>query len=411
MRKELCLSCYICRMLQTFTADYIFPVASSPIRKGVVVTDENGKIIDVLTPGNFSRENFGNDARHNSYRGIICPGFINAHCHLELSHLQGKFDEGKSLPGFIGQIITGRDADKQVILDAMVRAEETMISNGIVGVGDICNTDDSVEVKRKKRLRYHNFIELFDIVPENSEKEFEKGIALKDKFAGIGNTSLTPHAPYTVSPQLLKLIYEYAYTRDSLLSIHNQETESENEMFEKRSGVLFEKLSSLGTLYKNWNSTGYSSLSSTLAHLPRCNKTLLVHNTFSTEDDINWAHLYSAVIYWCFCPNANLFIENCLPDFQVFIDHGCRILIGTDSYASNKSLSVLEELKTISKHAPTIKLEVLLQWATLNGAEFFGWKKELGSLENGKQPGLNLITDVNTENLSLTETSQVKRLL
>jgi cytosine/adenosine deaminase-related metal-dependent hydrolase len=398
-------------MLQTFSADYIFPIASPPIKKGVVVADDKGQIIDVLPPEKFGIENFNENIKHNSYRGIICPGFINAHCHLELSHLQGKFEEGKSLPGFIGQIISGRKADKQVILDAMFRAEETMIRNGIVGVGDICNTDDSVEVKRKKRIHYHNFIELFDIIPENAEKEFEKGIALKEKFEGTGKVSLTPHAPYTVSPHLLNLIYEYAYTRDSILSIHNQETESENEMFEKRSGVLFEKLSSFGTLYEKWKSTGYSSLSSTLVHLPKCNKTLLVHNTFSTEEDINWAHLYSSVIYWCFCPNANLYIENRLPDFQLFIDHGCKILVGTDSYASNKSLSILEELKTISRHAPKIKLDILLQWATLNGAEFFGWKKDLGSLEKGKKPGINLLTDVDTENLALTATSRVKRLL
>jgi len=193
--------------------------------------------------------------------------------------------------------------------------------------------------------------------------------------------------------------------------MHNQETESENEMFEKSSGALFEKLSSFGNLYANWQPTGFSSLASTLVHLPKCNRTLLVHNTYSTSEDINWAHLYSAVIYWCFCPNANLYIEGRLPDFQVFIDCGCKILVGTDSYASNDSLSILEELKTISMHAPKIKLVTLLQWATLNGAEFFGWKKELGSLEKGKIPGLNLVTDIDTEKLSLTETSAVKRLL
>jgi len=398
-------------MLLTFTADYVFPVSSPPIYKGVVIAEADGKIVDVLHPEKFSNENFSEDVKHHNHRGILCPGFINAHCHLELSHLKGKFEEGKSLPEFIGKMIKGREAENQVIMDAMITAEDTMLANGIVGVGDICNTTDSVPVKKKKRLRYHNFIELFDITPDQAEKEFEKGIALTEKFSGAGSTSLTPHAPYTVSAELLKKIYEYAYVRDSVLSIHNQETQSENEMFEKRSGSLFEKLSSFGTLYQNWKPTGFRSLASTLSHLPKCNKTLLVHNTYSTEEDINWAHLYSAVIYWCFCPNANLFIENKLPDFQIFIDHGSKILIGTDSYASNYFLSVLEELKTISKHDSKIKLETLLQWATLNGAEFFRWDKELGSFEKGKIPGIILISDVNTEKLRFTETSRAKRLL
>jgi len=398
-------------MAQTFSADFIFPITGPPIKNGVVVADADGTILEVLHSEKFLAESFNENIQHHSFRGIICPGFINAHCHLELSHLKGKFETGKTLPEFIAQMISGRASDKEVIFDAMVRAEETMIANGIVGVGDICNTDDSVPVKRKNKLRYHNFIELFDIVPEKADAEFEKGIALAEKFSGAGNTSLTPHAPYTVSPRLLKLIYEYSYMRDSLLSIHNQETSSENEMFEKRSGNLFKKLSSFGDLYANWKSTGFSSLPSTLSLLPKCNKTLLVHNTYSTADDINWAQLYSSVIYWCFCPNANLYIENRLPDFSLFINHGCNMLIGTDSLASNHTLSILDELKTISRNFPSIKLEIMLGWTTLNGAEFFGWKKDLGSLEKGKKPGLNLISDVNTENFSLTETSGVKRLL
>jgi len=398
-------------MFLTFSADYVFPISSSPVAKGVVITDDAGKIVDVLHPEKFKSENFSEDVQHHNHRGILCPGFINAHCHLELSHLKGKFEEGKTLPEFIGKMIKGREAEQQVILDAMISAEDTMRSNGIVGVGDICNTGDSVPVKIKKKLRYHNFIELFDIMPERADQEFEKGIALAEKFVDAGKVSLTPHAPYTVSQKLLKRIYEYAYVRDSLLSIHNQETGGENEMFLNRSGRLFEKLSAMGNLYDNWKSTGFNSLASTLIHLPKCNKTLLVHNTFSTEEDVNWAHLYSNLIYWCFCPNANLFIENRLPDFQLFIEHGSKILIGTDSYASNHSLSVLEEMKTISRYDSRIKLETLLQWATLNGAEFFGWKKDLGSLEKGKVPGLNLIKYVDTEKVSLTEISEVKRLL
>ncbi|MCX6274707.1 MAG: amidohydrolase family protein [Bacteroidetes bacterium] len=399
-------------MLQAFTADHVFPVSSPPVKNGVVVTDERGEIQGVYTKEQFAAEKFSEKPVLQKYSGIICPGFINAHCHLELSHMRGLLKEGKTLPGFIGEIIKGREADKEKIEKAIEEAEAEMIANGIVGVGDICNTTDTIFQKKKGRLRYHNFIEVFDIVPSKADEAFEKGISLLQKFNETGNTgSIIPHAPYTVSAKLLKRIYEHAYTHDSVLTIHNQETATENEMFLSKSGALFEKLSSFGDLYKNWKHTGFSSLASTLAHLPRCNKTMLVHNTYSTQEDINWAHLYSSVIYWCFCPNANLYIENRLPDFHTFINSSCRIIIGTDSLASNHSLSVLEELKTISANAPFIKLETLLKWGTLNGADFFDWKKDLGSLEKGKRPGINLITDVNTATLALTETSIVKPLL
>lgn len=394
-------------MLHAYSADFIFPITSPPVKNGTLVADEQGVIVEVLSEGAFNPEKFEEGIRHEIFSGVICPGFINAHCHLELSHMKGRIEKGKTLPGFIADVLSKREAGADVIAKAIADAEDEMMAEGITGVGDICNTADTVHQKSMKRLRYQNFIELFDILPVNAEKEFEKGLALYETFKKTGSTSLTPHAPYTVSPQLLKRIYEHAYTHDSKLSLHNQETASENEMFLSRSGALFEKLSSFGELYKNWQPTGFSSLSSTLAHLPKCNKVLLVHNTYSTQEDINWAHLYSPLIYWCFCPNANLYIENRLPDFKVFLDNNCKVLIGTDSYASNTMLSVLEELKTISGHAPEIPLQTLLEWATMNGAEFFGWTRELGSLERGKRPGINHITDVNTTAISLTETSRV----
>jgi cytosine/adenosine deaminase-related metal-dependent hydrolase len=398
-------------MLHAFSADCIFPVSSPPVKNGVVIANDAGEIIDVKRPEDFHEAMKSDEIVFEKHSGIICPGFINAHCHLELSHMKGKIKAGRTLPGFIGDMIGKREADAELIQLAIADAEDEMISNGIVGVGDICNTADTLKQKRQQKLRYHNFIELFDITASNSDKEYEKGVSLYNEFTEAGSASLTPHAPYTVTPQLLKRIHEHAYRHGSILSIHNQETESENEMFLSRSGALFEKLSSFGSLYNGWNPTGFSSMASALVHLPRCNKTLLVHNTYSTPEDITWAHLYSQTIHWCFCPNANLFIENHLPDFQTFIDSTCRIMVGTDSYASNHALSILEELKTISSHAPKISLDILLRWATMSGAEFFGWDKDLGSFEKGKRPGINLVTDVHTEPFSLTETSVVKKLL
>jgi aminodeoxyfutalosine deaminase len=411
-RQKIFLRAYLRRMLRSFTADYVFPIAAPPVRDGIVVADDSGAIVGVFPHGEYAKADLPEKPAPEKHAGFLCPGFINAHCHLELSHLKGRLAQGITLPGFIGEVIGKRNMEMSVIEKAIENAEDEMIAGGIVAAGDICNTADTIKQKKKKRIRYHNFIELFDIDPSQSEKEFEKGIALQKQFIETGCTSsLTPHAPYTVSPQLLKRLYVEAYRHDSILSLHNQETESENEMFRSRSGALFEKLSSFGSLYERWQPTGFSSLASTLVHLPRCNKTLLVHNTYSTPEDVNWAQLYSQTIYWCFCPNANMFIENRLPDFKIFIDGSCRMLVGTDSYAGNRSLSVLEELKTISKYAPKIRLENMLRWATLNGADFFGWKKDLGSLEKGKRPGLNLLTGVQTETLSLTSFSEVKPLI
>src|SRR3954462_12303757 len=128
--------------MRKISADYIFPVSSPPVKNGVVIIDDNGIILEVLPPSG------GQDSE--KYSGIICPGFVNAHCHLELSHLKGQISEKKGLAGFISELIPKRGKfSPEEIKTAISSAEDEMLRNGIVAVGDISNTDDSFEQKRK----------------------------------------------------------------------------------------------------------------------------------------------------------------------------------------------------------------------------------------------------------------------
>jgi len=386
--------------MRKITADYIFPISSAPIKNGVLVLEEDGTILEVR-----KREEGETDVEQKE--GIICPGFINTHCHIELSHLQGKLAEKRGLDQFIKDIEATRKSTDEEIQTAIVRAEEEMLRNGIVAVGDISNGSSSFAQKQKGRLAYHTFVEVFAFHPDRADKAFERAL---DLYNGLsGKKSIVPHAPYSASAALLKKISDFAYAENALLCMHNQESEEENLLFRSKEGKILDRLKHFGIDTSFWKPTGFNSLASTLVHLPKCNKILLVHNTVSTKEDIQWAHQYSKQIYWCFCPNANLYIENRLPDFQLFIDEQAKITIGTDSLASNTGLSVLEELKTISKNA-AVPLETLLQWATLNGAQFLGLDTQLGSLEKGKKPGINLISNVDLAQLKLTGLSSVEVL-
>jgi cytosine/adenosine deaminase-related metal-dependent hydrolase len=141
-------------------------------------------------------------------------------------------------------------------------------------------------------------------------------------------------------------------------------------------------------------------------------KVLLVHNTYTSQEDLELIKHYSndCEINFCLCPKANLFIENTLPDIPMLVQSGIKITIGTDSLASNDSLSILEEMKTIQKHFPKISFEMLLQWSTKNGAEFFGIEKEFGTIEKGKKPGLNLLKGMN-EKFELSEKVSVQKII
>jgi cytosine/adenosine deaminase-related metal-dependent hydrolase len=164
----------------------------------------------------------------------------------------------------------------------------------------------------------------------------------------------------------------------------------------------------IGIDYSWFKATGKSPLESIAGMLPEENPILLVHNTFSTEENINFAQSYFENISWCLCPNANLYIENKLPDVQLFTRKNVRITLGTDSLASNRELSMLDEMKTLTGAFPEISLEEILKWGTLNGAEFLGLSHKYGSFEKGKTPGINLISLKDDPKIQLSKESKVK---
>jgi len=393
--------------VRKISADYIFPIASSPIKNGIVYVDDKGTILDVINPANNSNHHIGVEY----YKGIICPGFINSHCHLELSYLKGKLPTATGLDDFIKNIEANKQPPSASVYQAIAAAENEMLKNGIVAVGDISNSNVSFLQKAKEYLTYHTFIELFAFDSLKADKTFAKGLELLREYTAFNlksSASITPHAPYSVSQTLLKQITALANQNNSLLTIHNQESKEEDKLFQFKQGKILERLRYFGINTDLWQATGLSALQSTLAYVPQNQKILLVHNTYTCLEDIQWAQQYNANIYWCFCPNANLYIESTLPDIENFITENAKITIGTDSLASNWSLSVLDELKTIASHYHKIPLNTLLRWATKNAADFFNFP-HLGSIEKGKKPGLNWVRDLN--NLQLTENASVVKLI
>jgi cytosine/adenosine deaminase-related metal-dependent hydrolase len=387
--------------MRFLSADYIFSAHTGFIKKGILVLDGNGVVQDLIDPEKTEKIPVA-----EKFEGILCPGFINAHCHLELSHMRGQVAKHTGFVGFAKELLPKRGTfSPEQISAAIENAENEMFANGIAGVGDISNTADSFPQKEKGKIQYHTFVELLALNPTMAEKTAAMGIDLL-RTAPKPN-SLTPHAPYSVSPELLEIIGNSSHEENVPLSIHNQESLGESEFFIKRSGPMREFYDFLGLDISFFKPTGLNSLRSTLKFLPHNRNIILVHNTFTSAEDIRWSEFYSKKLYWCFCPNANLYIENKLPDFKLFTEGKVKIVIGTDSLASNEKLSVLDEMKVIAKAVPEISLEQLLTWSTKNGAEALCFTS-LGTFEKNKKPGVNLISKVTTEKL-LPE-SEVRRI-
>lgn len=392
--------------MRKISADYIFPVSSSPIKEGVLILDEAGKILQLDERSNHD------SASLEIHKGVIIPGLINTHCHLELSHMKGAVNTGTGLISFITSVVAYRDFPMDEILQAITNADEEMYNNGIVAVGDISNKLDTADQKNKSKINYYTFVEMFDFMQDaNSEATFNQ---YQEVFEGQstanGNKkSCVPHAPYSVSESLFHRINE-VNTADATVSIHNQETPDENELFLTKTGGFIDFYKSFGIPLDDFQANAQPAIQYAIANMNPACRNLFVHNTMSTAADIQAAQAWSDRVYWATCANANLYIENSLPNYQVFIDNNAKMTIGTDSLTSNWQLSVLEEMKTIARFQSFISFEMLLRWATLNGAEALGYESTLGSLESGKTPGINLIQNLGEE-FQLNQNTQIKRLI
>lgn len=387
--------------MKKISANYIFTGIAPPIKNGVITLEDDGTIIHV---SENDAENI--DSELIFYEGVICPGFINTHCHLELSYLYQKIPQHTLLPNFIKEVVQFRNnlsINERLI--SIKNAEKQMIKNGIVAVGDISNGDSTFNQKSKNNLYYHTFLEVIEIDSLKAKETVTNAKKLLQNYFNPTQISITPHSPYSVSNELLKLIGE---EKPSILSIHNQETESENTLFKEKKGNLYKQLLAFNSAIENWNPTNKSSLQSYLPYLKKAEHLLLVHNTYTSKKDIEFANANFKHLFWCFCPNANLYIENKLPNFSLFEKELCTI--GTDSLASNHTLSILDELKTVTYNCKDISLEKMVAWATINGANFLKIEHLFGSLEKGKKPGINLIQNIDLQELKLLPTSTIKKL-
>ena len=335
------------------------------------------------------------------YQGLLCPGFINAHCHLELSHLKDVIPPHTGLIPFLMQVVGKRNFPMEEILYKIALAEQEMYTGGIVAVGDIGNTDNTVATKKTSRIKWNNFVEILGIDDQHATAYLKQYSQVLQSFDDATEalpkdhfkSALVPHAPYTVSPETFRLINKA--TEGRVISVHNQETPAEDQLYQTGTGDFLDFIKLFGHETSPLPVTGKSALRSWLPHFNLGQRLLLVHNTFIPAEDINFAMIHAkenlSGLHFCLCVNANLYIENSLPPVQQLMASGASIVLGTDSYSSNFQLSIAAEIRSIRANFPTIPLETVLQWATLNGAEALDRKNELGSFEKGKTPGVVLL--------------------
>lgn len=390
-------------------AKYLYANDSAePISNGYVETDDNGVIVSVgRADGPVEGAEY--------YDGIVTAGFVNTHCHMELSYLHGKFKKGTGMTGFIDQINAMRDtssmADKLAAIDKWMN---TLWNRGVSAMADISNCSDSFECKSKSPMYTRTFLEVFGTEPKDCQSVIAGVLELKKTADGYGiDAAPTPHACYTMSPGLVTASSAEGL-KSGYLSFHSEETPEEEEMLISGSGAMYDNRINAGMSVPPV--TGKSSLLYFIDRLEKIHPApfgehiLLVHECCLNEEGIEAIKKAMTHPFIALCPCSNIFIHKMLPPVGLMRGSGLKLTVGTDSLSSNDDLDIVRELFCLQENFPEIPLGEMLVWASRNGAEFLGKQDELGQIKPGYRPGLVYIDHIGGDG-RLTTASKSKRIV
>ena len=369
-----------------YRAAWILPINEPPIAGGVV-TVERGAIAAVGPYDGGEVEDLGNVA--------VLPGLVNAHTHLELSWMRGQVPPGSSMPAWAARLMAlraaplaeGRAAEhgayaEQKIIEAIGEAR----ASGTCLIGDVTNTLATYEPLMDSDLSAAIFRELFGFAAPDAEalvREVSDRIADLTPIAWL-RLSIVPHAPYSVSPDLLRAIARWS--RGKPLSIHLGESAQEVQFLADGTGEWRRLLESLGV----WNPAWTPPACRPVEYLDRLGMVdrhlLAVHGVTFTDAELTRLAAAGATVVTC--PRSNRWTGAGVPPIERFYASGVRVAVGTDSLASVEDLNLFAELAEVRRVAPRVPATRLLASATLAGAQALGFDSELGSIDPGKRAQL-----------------------
>lgn len=376
------------RELRAFTlkANYVIPSPSKVIEGGRVVI-EGSKIVDVGPPqtcrARGKEVDFGTAA--------IIPGLINAHTHLELTDLEGKIPPPKGFTHWLRQMVAFRmEAPHRDLSHAVERGVKLSLEAGTTTVADIANTNDSFEVLPRLPIRKRVFKELIALDPGRVASVLEEAIRTLSRFPrdGLSYVGLSPHAPYTACEKLYKGSALFSKGQDILLTTHVSESEEELEFLTSGTGSLATMLRAYGFL-DGWTAPGRTPIAFLQEIGAMTSPWLLAHCNYVRDEEVRIIKdSASSVVY---CPGSHRYFGHKRHPFPKLLNEGVNVALGTDSLASNQTLSILDEMRYVSASYKEVDPREILAMATLRGARAVGLEGRVGRLSVGLEADVAII--------------------
>jgi cytosine/adenosine deaminase-related metal-dependent hydrolase len=337
----------------------------------------------------------------------IVPGMVNAHTHLEFSHLtQPLGHPGISFSDWIRLIVAERKnanltgARKSAVINLGLHESHAA---GVCCVGDIATPPicPSAYSNQMHQVIFHE--QLGRVEVQFSEKVGAVASFLNEPVNEATNCGISPHAPYSVHPRLLRDLCELAQHNHALVAMHVSETEAERELLEHQTGQLVDLLKDFGV----WDRQTFlppTSILEILQTLSFASRSLVIHGNYLSDSEIEFMAKRRQRMSIVYCPRTHQYFQHRRYPLSAFRSANLNIAIGTDSRASNPDLNLFAELQFVAQHFPEIPALEILGYGTLNGATALGLEYRLGSISSGKQAALNRIepaasTDATNENL------------
>jgi cytosine/adenosine deaminase-related metal-dependent hydrolase len=369
-------------------ARYVVPVDAPVIESGAV--EINGDRIVAVGPAR------GLSGRSVIDYGdaVICPAFVNAHTHLELSHLAGKIPPSPDLIDWLGRLVQA--SRKTSMTAARVRRSmqagiEQSLQAGVTVLGDITRlpgwTRGPLGTSGLYAVSFGEIIAVGtrrDLLTERLDAA--ASIEYQTERMRVG---ISPHAPYSVEPAGMVACAARAAQMGAPLCIHLAESPDEAAFTRNGSGPFAEFGRRLGLWDRRVPASGCGPVE--LAHRAGVltERTLIAHGNYVAATDITLIAKSGAGV--AYCPRTHAAFGHDPHPFRELLQAGVNVCIGTDSLASNPSLSVLDELRFVRKRYPDFSPDELLAMGTLRGARALGLDGQVGSITPGKSADLVIV--------------------
>jgi cytosine/adenosine deaminase-related metal-dependent hydrolase len=357
----------------SYRARWVLPVSSQPIEFGVV-TVAGERIVRISEQASGDVVDLGDV--------LLMPGLVNAHTHLEFSDCEKALGKaGMPLPEWIRQVIGTRHRGDRDPAAAVQKGILESLNAGITTIGEISTTSASAYTgfSGSSLIAFQEVIGFSLARCESVQADLEQRLELADESVVCG---ISPHAPYTVHPALLKNLVQLANERQLPVAMHLAESREELELLDCGTGPFHQLLADRSMWDEEAIPRGSKPLDylTVLAKAPR---TLVIHGNYLSDEEITFIADHRDRMSVVYCPRTHAYFGHDSYPLQKMLNVGIRVALGTDSRASNPDLNLLNELRFLARQMPKFPAEQILKMATKAGADALGLGDETGSLSPG----------------------------